>query len=110
MLPQTLDEAVEALYTLAESLPGALEYIKNTQNWAIQQHHQLGRTYRNLWSLWDRTTPLVNFMNTTYGISHADDISGLILRSLEHKVKGTTFDIEAKVNEYKAHWAVYGGD
>lgn len=47
---------------------------------------------RNSWSLWATDSPIKRDAMEKYKISHADDISGLILEWVYAKVCGVKFD------------------
>lgn len=65
----------------------------------------LGMNLRNAWSLWDSDTPIKRDAVKNYSISHADDISGLILSWAFAKVHNdTTFDPHEHVKRYHMHW------
>ena len=79
----------EALIILKETLePEDIEEIKNPESTSTQLHFSFGMYLRNEWSLWHKDTVLVEWFNKTYGIKHADDISGVILECLWNDVRG----------------------
>ena len=67
-------------------------------------HHTLGRDIRNGWGLWMSCAPIVRWSDTTYGVTHADDISGLILGGLHARLCGEAFDFDAEAASYRLHW------
>lgn len=73
-------------------------------------HHTLGRNIRNGWDLWMPETPLVRWSKETYGVDHADDISGLILGGLHARLCGETFDFASEAERYRQHWDTVGED
>lgn len=103
--PKTLDEAVDLI--VADLRPEDRDYI------AIEgvsgAHHGFGMHMRNGWGLW-HDSPLAQHFKTTYGLGHADDMSGMILAAVEAKVRGQIFDPEPEVARYKEHWRRYGVD
>lgn len=104
--PKTLDAAVDILYS--DMNEDELAYIH--ENGSLLLHHGFGTAIRNHWGLWDQSSALHKYFNETFGLSHADDMSGLIIGSLVAKVRNETFDIEGEVQFYKNHWKQLGID
>lgn len=73
-------------------------------------HHTVGRFLRNAWSLWDPDTPLKRDAVKTYGIAHADDISGLMMAWVFNLVCGGPFDPQKECERFHKHWASLGTD
>lgn len=71
----------------------------------VLTHHTVGQYLRNNWSLWDNDSPLKRNAIEKYGIAHADDISGLILRWAIAKIRNEEFDALEHCEIYKKHWA-----
>ncbi len=67
-------------------------------------HFGLMREVRNGWKLWETDSPLKRWTLETYGVSMADDISGLIMDGMLAKLKGEDFDFNAKAQGYRKHW------
>lgn len=104
IVPSNLDDAVDTLYNgLCDE---SIEFI--TENEYITTHHSLGRYIRNSWSLWDKETILVKWFEENYGITHADDISSVILNALWSKVRKVEPRTEDLVDKCKKHWEMYG--
>lgn len=97
--PKTLEEAVQLI--VADLSPEDRAFIATEG--VAGAHHGYGMAMRNGWGLW-HDSELAQHFKTTYGLGHADDMSGLILSSVEAQVNGTTFDIQAAVDRYKQHW------
>lgn len=66
-------------------------------------HHTLGQTVRNDYKLWDKEGPLSSYFDTI-GIHHADDMSGIILRSLHREENNKEWNLLEQVKEYKKFW------
>jgi hypothetical protein len=63
----------------------------------------LGMLLRNDWSLWEKDTmPLVKWFNER-GITHADDISAIILRSI-WRARGVDLDLEGQIKSHQDYW------
>jgi hypothetical protein len=105
-IPETLEEAVDRIYSHLsdEDRP----YFKDESSFGWM-HHGLGQHLRNEWGLW-RGSPLKDYFMTTYGLGHADDMSGIILDSVRSKVLNKSFDIEKEVRRYKEYWGRQGVD
>ena len=78
-------------------------------------HMTLGRWMRNTWSLWwskelyervkdnspeyPSVKPEIVEMFNDLGIHHADDMSGIIIKSYHRKLNGVEYNLEEDVNE-----------
>ena len=79
-VPTTLDEALEMLERRMSNEDR--EFLENSDKKpTAQMHHKFGMSLRNDWSLWEKDMPLVKWFNER-GISHADDMSAIILTSI----------------------------
>lgn len=80
--PADLDSAINKLCVMIISLrEDDRSYLlsqSTPQMFAATIHNNIGRSIRNKWLLWDQTSPIVRYMKKEYGITHADDISGVI--------------------------------
>lgn len=66
-------------------------------------HHSWGQDIRNDWSMWEKDTPLVKSFNVM-GISHADDMSGIILKSAHRQLNKKPIKLNEQVKEYQDYW------
>ena len=104
-VPRNLNQAVAAL---EDQLTNSdRQFILSTPNWDTLSHHWLGRHIRNEWGLWAKS-PLARWFEETYELTHADDISAIILSQFYSNVLGKPFDIDKQVQKYKDHWVKYG--
>lgn len=74
-------------------------------------HHSLGQYLRNEWSMWEMDTPLQLDFQKKFGLfGHADDVSSIILLSVQAKITGKNIDELQRetVKRYKAHWEAFG--
>lgn len=106
VVPSTIEAAVQAI--VAGTDEAEKEYIRKIASSASAAHHGLGRALRNGWSLWQDDSPLKRDAVKTYGIAHADDISGLILSWAVAIIRGDEFDPQAECQRYHEHWKKYG--
>lgn len=100
--PTTLEEAVEILLKATE--PADEKFIKEDNDPAVSMHFGFGMFLRNHWGLWDETTPLVGHFLTEHEITHADDMSGIILDSFCAKIRNEPFDLQTKITETHNYW------
>jgi hypothetical protein len=101
-VPCNLDEAIDLLM---ESLNGdSIKFISDKNSSPTQCHFNFGMALRNDWSLWDKNTILVKWFYKTYGVNHADDISGIILECLWNDVRQEKRRDVILSEECKAHW------
>lgn len=66
-------------------------------------HHTWGQDIRNEWSMWEKDTPLVNSFRTM-GITHPDDMSGIILRSAHRQLNKKPIKLQEQVKLYQDYW------
>jgi hypothetical protein len=99
-IPTTLDEAIAHFEKyLSEASHSAIISAKDM----AQFHFTDGRRIRNEWGLWTGG-PLAQWFEKR-GIWHADDMSGIILDALQHKLRNQPFDLDAAIQYYKDYWA-----
>jgi hypothetical protein len=67
-------------------------------------HFSVGMFLRNEWSLWDAETILVKWFERTYGVTHPDDISGIVLECLKNDIKGEPRRDKELAAEFIEHW------
>lgn len=79
-----------------------IEILRQNLNAPIELHHSLGRWIRNNWGLWSDSELKEYFKNL--GLSHPDDMSGLILKSFYRHLNNLPLEIEAQVQSYKDYW------
>lgn len=66
-------------------------------------HFSFGMALRNAWGLW-QDSELAQYFKKEFGLTHADDMSGLILLGVECAVQRKAFDPWAEAEKYKQHW------
>lgn len=98
-VPKNLNEAIEMLTEAIES-EEERERLKDYNG----LHFGLGGKLRNIWSLWERETILVQWFKANLGLIHADDISGIILKALSSSLKGEEFDAKVNAQVYIDYW------
>lgn len=102
IVPSTLDEAVKLL---KDSLtPEDIDEIRRPNSVSAQCHFTGGMIIRNEWSLWDINSILVRWFQGRYGVTHADDISGIILECLWNDVRGEPRRDKILAEQFKKHW------
>jgi hypothetical protein len=98
-IPSNLDEALSQLESnLTDEDRAAIR-----ANDSAVFHFGPGMALRNRWKLWEES-PLSKWFNGI-GIFHADDMSGIILTALKHRVMGTPYNMDADVKFYQDYWA-----
>lgn len=98
-IPSSVKECVD---TIVSSLtPTDIEYI--SKNVSRLTHFGVGMHLRNKWGLW-KDNPITKDALALYGISHADDVSGLILEWVLCKAKGEEFDPMQFSKACIKHW------
>lgn len=66
-------------------------------------HHHWGRDIRNLWSMWEKNTPLVNDFKKI-GITHPDDMSAIIMVSAIRKINNKPVKLKEQAESFKKYW------
>ena len=110
--PKNLEEAIQFLidiYTEEKSL----EKIKSLseEEYLSGLHHGPGTNLRNKWNLWwfkdhkydtwpKEKPEIVEYFNSI-GITHADDMSGIIFTSTYRKIQGLDPHIDNQVKKYQ---------
>jgi hypothetical protein len=69
-------------------------------------HFGHGMRLRNELGLWGKNE-LTEWFNSI-GITHADDMSGIIYTSLHRKLNGKPIDLEGQVKFYQDYWKKMG--
>ena len=96
-IPKDLDDAIN---TLIDELPK--NDLKEVRYLDIAElHHTLGRSIRNRWELWQKSH-LAKWFEDTYGLTHADDMSSIIIICLQRTLNKEELKIEELVEECKA--------
>ena len=110
IVPSTIERAVDHIVeSLADEEKRDIRFA-SSQDSLCAGHHTVGRYIRNEWSLWEPDSPLKRNAVETYGIAHADDISGLIIEWVFAKIKRREFDPIKHVQIYHEHWVAAGTD
>jgi hypothetical protein len=68
----------------------------------INHHHGFGRWMRNNWGLWTESTLQKWFIER--GVSHADDMSGIILRSFWRFLNNEPIKLDEQIQHYQDYW------
>jgi hypothetical protein len=116
--PRDLDDALNMLE--AGFGPEGLAQMRNmsSDEFSAAVHMGTGMNVRNNWCLWwyeghnyegwpKKKPGLVDYFNKL-GIYHADDISGILMKSFYRRVTGKPLDIVNQLPRYKNHWKGYG--
>lgn len=102
-IPKDLDEAVAAL--LVEIPPDQLDLFKSWEydEALARAHSTVGRDLRNRWNLWF-DGPLVSWFHTELDLTHADDMSSVLLSALWCDLRGVPRRTLATVARSQVHW------
>ncbi|MBI9082731.1 MAG: hypothetical protein JEZ11_03980 [Desulfobacterales bacterium] len=80
--------------------------LRPEENAVASQHHVLGRNLRNGLCLWNPESVIAKEFNQI-GISHPDDMSGILLTTLHRILNFNQIDLRGQVAEYQKYWASY---
>lgn len=67
-------------------------------------HHNFGQHIRNIWQLWEPSSPLSRHYQKVHGLGHADDMSSLIILNLLARLRDEEFDMAYHVDRYRKFW------
>jgi len=102
--PRNLGEAISALdYLVSPEDKIHFQELSETE-FVISTHRNLGRWLRNNWGLWQNSL-LVQWFKP-YGITHPDDISGIILTSYYRKNHHLPTNLEKQIRHYIDYWKI----
>ena len=100
-VPKDLDDCFIQLKTLLK--PEDIERMKNgTEDDMSLYHMGLGTGLRNDWGLWGDSR-LAKWFNAQ-GITHPDDMSGIILDSFWRHLNSKPIKLEEQVKYYQDYW------
>ena len=103
IVPSNLEEAIQIL--IKSMSKKELDLIKNMN--ITELHFNIGRTIRNEWSLWDESSVLVKWFYKKYGVSHADDVSSLILECLIADLNNKPRQDKELAERFIEHWETH---
>lgn len=104
-VPTSLDECIEALPQIIGQRQLEECRALSEADFLAQAHHGLGRWLRNNWGLWQRSeNRQLKGWFFQRGVSHADDISGIILASFHRHLQGKPIDLEKQVAVFRKYW------
>jgi hypothetical protein len=103
ILPTNLEECfVELDKILSDS--SVMVFKQMTENEALSlTHFGLGLWVRNNWGLW-KSSNLSKYFNEL-GLTHPDDMSGVILTSYHRKLNNTEIQLNEQIEYYKLYWS-----
>lgn len=100
-IPNNLDECFEELTAFLSSAEQTK--LKNFHKEDLcLYHHGLGRWMRNNWKLWEGGVLKDYFQSL--GLSHPDDMSGVIIESYWNHLNAQPNDLEDQVKHYLDFW------
>jgi hypothetical protein len=101
-VPSNVEEAINMfLNALTDEEKQALKGIEEDQ--VALFHHTWGTLIRNEWSMWEKNTLLTNSFKQI-GISHPDDMSGIILTSVHRKLNKKAAKLKDQIVKYQNYW------
>lgn len=101
-IPPTLDAALDLLER--QLSPENLAWVICATEGDINGlHHSFGMYVRNTWRLWFYTPLAIHF--NRLGITHADDMSGIILTSFWRRMHNAPLRLDEQIAHYRAYWS-----
>jgi hypothetical protein len=101
-IPNNIDEAMTALMETL-SPEDQLAITRMTEDEVGSLHHGLGQWIRNNWGLWSGGALQEHMMSL--GFTHADDMSGSLLREFWARMNHLPSKMAEEIEEYKKFWA-----
>jgi len=98
-IPSNLEEC----YDILEGGQSLDTWLSMKEDDAVASvHHWLGRNIRNDWGLWTGSK-LKDFLEKL-GLTNADDMSSVILRSFHRYKNGKDINLDEQIEYYKKFW------
>lgn len=116
-LPNDLEDAVEILTVFFSN---DIEEISkmNEEEFISSSHFGAGMFIRNSWQLWwhenhkyeqwSKEMPKLNEWFNSIGITHADDMSSIILTCFYRNIAKKDYGLKTQVKKYHKHWKEQG--
>ncbi len=101
--PKTIDEAVSCLEKKFKKKEKAFYKNLNENDALIEMDSRVGVWIRNEWIRFSKDTTLRSTFHQM-GITHADDMSDIIITSYYRKLKNLPLNIESEVKRCKEYW------
>lgn len=116
--PQSFEDCFKVLDEILQDKSSFKTTLED--NVLAMSHFSLGMWLRNNWYLWwspilakqneekgypQTMPPIVKYFHDNWDITHADDMSSIIIRSYHRYLNQKDLKIEEQVKRYKAHWA-----
>lgn len=108
-IPNHFEQAVQMVIDRTEG--NNLDLVLDAESGrdiCVQMHHGLGQWLRNNWGLWESKNSLCQWFQNEHDITHADDMSSLILGEAVARMRGEIFDFVGAVERFHEHWKRYG--
>jgi len=100
-IPRDLDDCLAELKRILSK--EEVEDIRaDSEEAMIDYHYGLGTRLRNNWGLWDDSR-LSKWFNER-GITHPDDMSGIILHSFWRHLNGKPIKLDEQIKHYQDYW------
>ncbi len=103
-IPTNLNECISTL-NVALSQSDKDIFYNTPEAQLYKYHHGLGQWLRNCWGLWNGSVLRTYFMKL--GLTHADDMSSIVLVSFHRSLHGKPVELEAQLLKYKQYWETY---
>jgi hypothetical protein len=102
--PESLDEAITRALIIIKHHCDDLLVVSDVDDFTTQLHHGLGQHIRNYWGLWSQTSGLYKELSQKYQLSHADDLSNLVLTATYQTHHNLPILLEQTAARCHKHW------
>ncbi len=104
-IPKELWEALMDMNNLLQPFEVQAAEIMHEETFVCIHHMGLARQIRNEWFYSANKKKLLSEFFCDKGISHPDDITGILFRSYHRHLKGKEIQLDAQVEKYRQFWA-----
>ncbi|MEX0997708.1 MAG: DUF6794 domain-containing protein [Flavobacteriaceae bacterium] len=101
-IPKDLEESIEQINTLLNQETINEIRLLSEDEFLTKSHFGLGKNLRNYWGLWAGSRFAVYFNNL--GISHPDDMSGIILTSYHRVLNNQEINLNQQIIKIQKYW------
>ena len=102
--PDTLEEAIQRVTALIKADADESLWQETEESFLSTLHHALGQHIRNYWGLWSQDSGLYKELSGRFMLSHADDLSGLVLTAVYRRYHDLSLNLEKEAARYHKHW------
>ncbi len=100
--PSSIDAAIIQIIKVLQDHSSM--WSEDEDTFVTHLHHNLGQDIRNFWGLWSQDSELYKVLAGMFMLSHADDLSSLLLIAAYRTYNELPLDLEEEAAKYHEHW------